>query len=208
MKKCLKCGHVRTNSDPAPEGECPSCGVIYAKAERALQRKKARARQTAQQEEAAEEKPVPASDPPPPVCPKCKKPIDAKPAKCPHCGALTNDPAASCLIIILFIIGSAFLISLFGGEEDPASLSKEERIDRQFGGWDGSHIKLTEHIKKSMNDPDSYQHVKTLYWEYDNHIVVKVTYRGKNAFGGVVKNTVRAKCDLDGNIIEIMYSGP
>lgn len=30
--QCIKCGHVRQAGDPAPDSECPKCGVIYAKA--------------------------------------------------------------------------------------------------------------------------------------------------------------------------------
>lgn len=33
MKKCPKCKYVRKKEDQASEDECPSCGVIYAKAE-------------------------------------------------------------------------------------------------------------------------------------------------------------------------------
>jgi AAA+ superfamily predicted ATPase len=29
--KCPKCGYVRMPGNPAPEGECPQCGVIYAR---------------------------------------------------------------------------------------------------------------------------------------------------------------------------------
>lgn len=32
-RKCLKCGHERTDSDTSPEYECPRCGAIYAKVE-------------------------------------------------------------------------------------------------------------------------------------------------------------------------------
>lgn len=37
--KCQKCGYVRQPTDTAPDYECPSCGVVYAKFE-ALQRTK------------------------------------------------------------------------------------------------------------------------------------------------------------------------
>jgi hypothetical protein len=30
--KCPKCGHDRQPSDPAPDYECPKCGIVYAKA--------------------------------------------------------------------------------------------------------------------------------------------------------------------------------
>jgi len=37
-KKCLKCGYVRVDSDIelAPEYECPKCGIVYSKLERAV----------------------------------------------------------------------------------------------------------------------------------------------------------------------------
>lgn len=55
-----------------------------------------------------------------------------------------------------------------------------------------------------MNDPDSYNHVKTIYWEYDDYLVVQTTFRGKNAFGGIVKNSVKAKVSLAGQVIKIL----
>ncbi len=59
-----------------------------------------------------------------------------------------------------------------------------------------------------MNDPDSYDHVETVYWDMGDYLVVRTTYRGKNAFGGVVVNWVKAKVNLDGNIIEITETYP
>lgn len=55
-----------------------------------------------------------------------------------------------------------------------------------------------------MNDPDSYEHDETVYWDRGDHLVVRTTYRGKNAFGGVVRNFVKAKVSLDGDILQIL----
>ena len=33
---CLKCNYERTPNELAPETECPQCGAIYAKVEKAL----------------------------------------------------------------------------------------------------------------------------------------------------------------------------
>ena len=82
--------------------------------------------------------------------------------------------------------------------------ARTEMIEKQFSAWDGSHIKLTRLIKDSMNDPDSYEHVETKYWDMKDHLIVNTTFRGKNAFGGTVKNTVKAKVSLDGENIEIL----
>ncbi len=86
--------------------------------------------------------------------------------------------------------------------------ARKTRIERQFSAWDGSHRALEQIIKKTMNDPDSYKHVETRYSESDDAIVVKTTFRGKNAFGGVVTNSIRAKFTLDGELIAIIDQGP
>jgi len=92
--------------------------------------------------------------------------------------------------------------------ESPNSVSDEERekqIEKQFSSWDGSHIKLEMYIKENlMNDPDSYKHVKTTYWDMKTYVIVLTTFRGKNPFGGVVLNSIKAKVDLDGNVLEII----
>jgi len=59
-----------------------------------------------------------------------------------------------------------------------------------------------------MNDPDSYKHAKTVYVDKGDHLIVTTTYRGKNVFGGVVKNSITAKVDLKGNVIEVISQEP
>lgn len=85
-----------------------------------------------------------------------------------------------------------------------AAEARKKRIEQQFSAWDGSHNNLERLIKKAMNDPDSYEHDETVYWDMGDHLVVKTTYRGKNAFGGVVRNFVKAKISLDGEILQIL----
>lgn len=85
-----------------------------------------------------------------------------------------------------------------------AALARETKIKEQFSVWDGSHVNLTKLIKKTMNDPDSYEHVETKYWIMKDHLIVNTTFRGKNGFGGMVQNTVKAKVSLDGENIQII----
>jgi len=94
--------------------------------------------------------------------------------------------------------------------EEPLRLAAErkKRIESGFSYWNGSHRGLTKLIKKTMNDPKSYKHVETTYGDKGDHLIVKTTFRGKNAFGGVVANWVMAKTDLDGNVIEVIAQGP
>ncbi len=85
--------------------------------------------------------------------------------------------------------------------------ARKNRIQAQFSGWDGSYRPLEKIIKASMNDPDSYKHVETKYSDLGEYLIVETTFRGKNAFGGVVKNSVRAKFTLDGELVEIVSQG-
>lgn len=108
-----------------------------------------------------------------------------------------------------------FVFLAFGSEEDEEKTNadgtpKTERqiqIEKQFSEWDGSHIELTNLIKNAMNDPDSYEHVETKYWDMSEYIIVRTVYSGKNAFGGRVKNFVKAKYTNNGNLLEIMEEG-
>ena len=106
-----------------------------------------------------------------------------------------------------------FVLIAFGSEEDNSETNqspksvREIKIEKQFSGWDGSHTNLTELIKKAMNDPDSYKHIETVYWDMKNYIVVRTTYSGTNAFGGRVRNWVKAKVDDEGNVLEIIEEG-
>ncbi len=85
-----------------------------------------------------------------------------------------------------------------------ASKERAAKIERQFSVWDRKHYGLESYIKGSMNDPDSFDHVQTLYWDRGEYIEVLTTFRGKNLFGGVVTNTVRAKVSLDGVVLTIL----
>ncbi|MFZ5988083.1 MAG: hypothetical protein ACOYWZ_13295 [Bacillota bacterium] len=113
--------------------------------------------------------------------------------------------------LILFIL-ICWLVSLFSDNKNPQKEevkveTRQEKIEKQFNPWDGSHLALTQYIKDSMNDPKSYEHIKTTYSDMGDHLVIMTEFRGKNAFGGVVRNYVKAKVDLEGNIIKIIEQG-
>ena len=110
------------------------------------------------------------------------------------------------LLFIILAVGSVDDSDSSGGSSAPKT--REERIETHFSAWDGSHRNLTKFIKESMNDPASYKHVETRYGDKGEYLIVVTTFRGKNAFGGVVKNSVTAKVDLDGNVISIISQDP
>lgn len=160
------------------------------------------------------------------TCPECKKKISETADSCPNCGyKLTPEKVTvikkkeqqvgiGCLsVIVIFVI--LYMIGSFSSDNTKTTTApktkeetRQEQIEKNFSAWDGSHRGLTEVIKKSMNDSSSYEHVETVYWDKGDHLVVKTTFRGKNAFGGVVKNWVIAKVDFSGNVIEVISQGP
>ena len=82
--------------------------------------------------------------------------------------------------------------------------ARTEKIEAQFSPWDGSHRNLERLIKKAMNDPDSYEHDKTRYWDKGDHLIVRTDYRGRNGFGGMVRGHAEVKTTLNGEIIQII----
>ena len=59
-----------------------------------------------------------------------------------------------------------------------------------------------------MNNPDSFQHVETGYVDNGNTLWVKTTFRGQNAFGAIVLNSVAADVDLDGGVLHMYWPNP
>jgi len=149
-------------------------------------------------------------------CKHCGVMISKEAKICPHCrGKQSFRVSKPALIFFLIIIGIAMLSNIFdfhrstvtSPETTPTTtrtLTRQERIDRRFNVWDGSHINLENYIKKSMHNPDSYKHVETKYIDRGNHLVVFTVFRGTNAFGGIVTNSIMAKVGLEGDILEIV----
>lgn len=90
----------------------------------------------------------------------------------------------------------------------PEMLAKRINFDTfqaNFSGWNGAYRPLEALIKADMHDDSSYKHLSTRYrliLTDDPLATVETTFRGTNAFGGVVKETVSARVDLQtGNVV-------
>lgn len=150
-------------------------------------------------------------------CKECKQEVSNTAKTCPQCGvknpATTAKDYLAGIGILLIII---FFISQCSFSDEKTDNSKKEvevltpeelrakDIKRQFSPWDGSHRNLEKIIKTSMNDPKSYEHDDTAYWDRGDHLIVQTTFRGKNGYGAIVKSTVKAKVSLSGEILEIL----
>jgi len=77
---------------------------------------------------------------------------------------------------------------------------RQWRIEKQFDPVYGYHIESVKKIKSTMNNPKSFEHVSTRYWDRGDHIEVETTFRGTNAFGAVVTNTVTLDFKLSGGL--------
>lgn len=79
---------------------------------------------------------------------------------------------------------------------------EEEKLKKQiatlFSGWDGSNIMATRIIKEAMNDPKSYEHIETKYVfnKKKKTITVRQEFRGRNGFGGMVRNVCVGEQDI------------
>lgn len=77
-------------------------------------------------------------------------------------------------------------------------------IKSQFSVWDGSNRNLVDLVKEHLNDPKSFDHEKTTYKDMKDHLIIKMTYRAKNAFGALILQNVTAKADYKTNVISII----
>lgn len=111
------------------------------------------------------------------------------------------------LRIVIYGLIIFFSIIMMAGKKTAVKdkpISKDLLIKDSFSLWDGSHKGLTKHIKSAMHHPDSYEHVETRYRAYKEYMIVFTSYRGTNAYGAIVKNTIKAKTDLQGNVLAIL----
>jgi len=158
-------------------------------------------------------------------CPACGKSVSKKAESCPHCGEPFTAKAAKaprtkksigCVGAILVILFLGFIGSQLAPNNSPPSSQtaavtekvvekkekspeelRTEHLKKCFSVWNGSHINTEALIKKAMNDPDSYKHDETRYNDMKDHLIIITSYRGKNKFGGVVKNWIKVKTDAN-----------
>lgn len=149
-------------------------------------------------------------------CRECENTVSTEAKKCPKCGI--DNPAqkkdksgmgcgtAIAIVVGVFIFG-AIIESISSEkviESPPPESNRNQKILEQFSRHDNRHYGLTALIKNAMNDPDSFEHIKTTYADKNDHLIIQMQFRGKNGFGAKVLNEVTAKAGLDGDIIEII----
>jgi hypothetical protein len=81
-------------------------------------------------------------------------------------------------------------------------------IEDHFSFWDGSHKHLVQFVKSRLNDDRSFRHDKTTYVMVDDGYIVRMTYRAKNRFGGMVRESIRVKYSMDGKPVDVISISP
>jgi hypothetical protein len=84
-----------------------------------------------------------------------------------------------------------------------ASIGRDAMLARQFDKRSGAHLNLQAEIRRTMMNPSSYQHVETSNLDTGMGMSVWTTFRGKNASGEMVENSVAATVDDSGNVLTI-----
>jgi len=108
-------------------------------------------------------------------------------------------------VIFLALIGHILTDSEAKEPKAPVKQTNKELIQVQFNGLTGSHYKLEQIIKETMNDASSYEHVKTQYIiDTDTTIYITTSFRGTNALGAKIINTISARYGIHGSLIEII----
>lgn len=132
--------------------------------------------------------------------PTTEQPKPPKPLK----GLLGHKPPGPLELITRWLAVAAmigtpiFVVTLIVKHNAAQEVQQEiqDAEDRKKGfhclsAWNGSHREFVKLVKNRMNDPDSFEHVETRVTsvQSDGKHVITMQFRGRNAFGGIVKNT-------------------
>ena len=83
-----------------------------------------------------------------------------------------------------------FLLIVFGLAKCVSSCNESANVKRVFDQND-AFVAVEMAVRKNLNDPDSFERVERGAWLQDSashKYRVRLTYRAKNAFGGVATN--------------------
>jgi hypothetical protein len=127
-------------------------------------------------------------------------------------GDFLTDSVLNSLFTARIIKNQALRVKLLKEKEEAEELAakkeaaekRQKNIESQFSAYDGSHRNFERVIKASMNDEDSYEHIETKYWDMGDHLIIQTSFSGKNAFNATVKNYMKARVSLEGQVLEIL----
>ena len=93
-----------------------------------------------------------------------------------------------------------------------AQKARAEKVDEQyelcFNPWNGSHKVLVDLVKENIDAPRSFKHVKTTAYLGDFPRSVVMQFDAQNAYGAMIRTTVKALSDLDCTVLITDVVGP
>jgi len=138
----------------------------------------------------------------------------------------TKPLKAGCTIFAGCVV-AAFVLTAIGGyfivnTPPPTAAELEERrieraaedraeaiqgAERHFSAWDGHHRHLVRYVKRHMHDPGSFEHIETRWTvlEGNERMWVRMEYRGRNAYGALVRQVVIAECSVETGEVLLVY---
>lgn len=96
-------------------------------------------------------------------------------------------------------------------EEEEKRKSQTETQNNKFkesclSSWDGACPNLERYVKKYLKDPNSYEHIETVFWNKGDYALVSMQYRAKNSFGGYTIGYVKARVSWNCEVLEVLES--
>lgn len=86
------------------------------------------------------------------------------------------------------ILIAGVLLMMFGESNKSVEQIRDEQVQELFFA-DGQNYQVVQAVKKSMNDPDSFEHIETKHVDNGSgDVAITMMFRGKNAFGGKIVN--------------------
>lgn len=104
-------------------------------------------------------------------------------------------------LVVFFIVMAIF--SKKENEEQTGYSKREKQINSLINTWNGSFPVVVDAVKKGMHDPGSFEHINSVYRKGETSMHITMQFRGSNAFGAKVINTVVAEITYDGTLISI-----
>lgn len=109
---------------------------------------------------------------------------------------------------LVAIAGALLIATILTPKNKPVQLTPEqartEMIEQHFSALNGAHEGVQALVKSQLKDPDSFEHVKTQYWDKGDHLIVNMSYRANNSMGVPVAGFIKAKTDLKGNVLAVL----
>lgn len=119
----------------------------------------------------------------------------------------TGQKAFGCLFLsIIFIV---FFVLFFTGNNEPEEpLTPEQIAQKQISdqfNYDGMHFTVAYMVQDNLNDPDSFEHIETVYEEKKDHLLILMKYRASNVFNAKIKKEILVRVTKDtGTVLEIV----